>query len=283
MPQRPPELPISDEDWAKTPPKVQAFILSQIKPPRQVLQPQSIQSSKRRSAFRVSSLMLTITLAGIGALILIFALVSATQTCILHGGQLYKVQSGDTMFGLSLRYGVPVSTIAAANGISDANYLYVHQDIVIPKTYCAPSYLVQGTLTAEAKVTSDWLTSIPTAMPTTDLTKTTATPTSTLEPIYITATYIVERATQTEAAYMTATAITWTPAPTADLTRTTATPTVPIDPLYITATYIVGRATQTEAAYMTATVMTWTPAPTADFTRTTATPTPTIILIDLPS
>jgi LysM repeat protein len=211
-PQRPPELPISDEDWEQTPPKVRVFILSQLTRRFQFVEMRNRQFSRKQSAVRFGSLMLAIAFTGILGLVLVAMLASVTQTCIVRGGQTYRVQSGDTLYGLSLRFGVPVSTIAAASGIRDANFLYVHQDIVIPNTYCAPSYLLKDTLAAEASVTSDWLTSRPTATmtwtpaPTADLTRTTATPTSPIDPIYITATYIVSRATQTEAAFLTATA-----------------------------------------------------------------------------
>jgi hypothetical protein len=83
------------------------------------------------------------------------------------------------------------------------------------------TYLVAGaTATAQANATFYALT--------------TPTPTSGIDPIYITATYIVDRATQTEAYYKTATAN-------------------PIDPIYVTASAVVAQATQIQAAYMTAT------------------------------
>ncbi|MBZ0289259.1 MAG: LysM peptidoglycan-binding domain-containing protein [Anaerolineae bacterium] len=226
------------------------FILSQLTHRLPFVEMRNRHFSRKQSAVRFSSMMLAIAVTGIVGLVLVAMLASVTQTCIVRGGQTYRVQSGDTLYGLSLRFGVPVSMIAAASGIQDANYLYVHQDIVIPNTYCAPSYLLKDTLTAEATITSDWLTLRPTATPTADLTRTTATPTSAIDPIYLTATYIVDRATKTEAAYHLATLVTWTPAPPADLTRTTATP---LNPVHITATYMVGRATQTQAAYQTAT------------------------------
>jgi LysM repeat protein len=48
------------------------------------------------------------------------------------GGTTYVVQQGDTLFKISLRYGVPVNSIAAANGISNINLIYINQRLVIP-------------------------------------------------------------------------------------------------------------------------------------------------------
>src|SRR5262249_30070916 len=39
------------------------------------------------------------------------------------GGTTYTVQQGDTLFKISLKFGVPVSSIAAANGISNINLI----------------------------------------------------------------------------------------------------------------------------------------------------------------
>ncbi len=90
------------------------------------------------------------------------------------------------------------------------------------------TYLVAGaTAKAQANETADLLAS-PVVSPS-------------YEPIVVTATALVDDATQTQAYYMTATAY-------------------PIDPIYITATYIVGRATQIQSFYMTATAWgTWPP------------------------
>ncbi len=47
-------------------------------------------------------------------------------------GTTYVVQRGDSLFGISLRFGVPVQTIAQANGISNINLIYVGQPLTIP-------------------------------------------------------------------------------------------------------------------------------------------------------
>jgi LysM repeat protein len=47
-------------------------------------------------------------------------------------GSTYVVQQGDTLFALSLRFGVTVSAIANANGISDIDSIFLNQELVIP-------------------------------------------------------------------------------------------------------------------------------------------------------
>lgn len=49
------------------------------------------------------------------------------------GGRTYFVQQGDTLFEISLRFGVPVNSIVAANpDITDANFIKMNTEIVIP-------------------------------------------------------------------------------------------------------------------------------------------------------
>lgn len=47
-------------------------------------------------------------------------------------GQTYIVQQGDTLFALSMRWGVLVNQIAALNGISNINLIYIGQQLIIP-------------------------------------------------------------------------------------------------------------------------------------------------------
>ena len=53
-------------------------------------------------------------------------------TPVPSGGQTYTVQQGDTLFEISMRFGVPVNSIAAANGISNINLIYINQQLRIP-------------------------------------------------------------------------------------------------------------------------------------------------------
>lgn len=47
-------------------------------------------------------------------------------------GSTYVVQQGDTLFKISQRFGVPVTSIANANGISNINLIVINQQLVIP-------------------------------------------------------------------------------------------------------------------------------------------------------
>ncbi len=47
-------------------------------------------------------------------------------------GQIYIVQQYDNLFRISLRYGVSIQAIAAANGIYNINLIYIGQQLVIP-------------------------------------------------------------------------------------------------------------------------------------------------------
>jgi len=50
----------------------------------------------------------------------------------IGSGQTYTVMQGDTLFKLSMQYGVTVHQIAAANGIPNINLIYIGQQLVIP-------------------------------------------------------------------------------------------------------------------------------------------------------
>lgn len=48
------------------------------------------------------------------------------------GGRVHTVQQGETLFQISLIYGVTVNAIAAANGITNINVIFIGQQLVIP-------------------------------------------------------------------------------------------------------------------------------------------------------
>jgi LysM repeat protein len=48
------------------------------------------------------------------------------------GGVIHTVRQNETLFQISLQYGVTVSAIAAANGIGNINMIYIDQQLVIP-------------------------------------------------------------------------------------------------------------------------------------------------------
>ena len=54
------------------------------------------------------------------------------------GGTVHVVQPGETLTQISARYGVSVWAIADANGLTNINYIYVGQRLVIPGTAPAP-------------------------------------------------------------------------------------------------------------------------------------------------
>ncbi len=47
-------------------------------------------------------------------------------------GRSYVVQEGDTLFGISTRFGSKVTAIAQANNITNVNLIYVGQNLIIP-------------------------------------------------------------------------------------------------------------------------------------------------------
>ena len=49
-------------------------------------------------------------------------------------GSTYVVQQGDTLFKISQRFNVPVTSIANANGISNINVIVINQQLVIPSS-----------------------------------------------------------------------------------------------------------------------------------------------------
>jgi LysM repeat protein len=48
------------------------------------------------------------------------------------GGGVYVVQAGDTLFGIAGRFDVSMDAIMQANGLSDPNYIYEGQELIIP-------------------------------------------------------------------------------------------------------------------------------------------------------
>ena len=65
---------------------------------------------------------------------LILALLASTAgaTSAQYGQTIHVVAPGESMYGISLWYGVSVGLIADANGIIDTNLIYVGQRLVIP-------------------------------------------------------------------------------------------------------------------------------------------------------
>lgn len=57
---------------------------------------------------------------------------SASTPIPSAGGVTHIVQQSETLFEISLQYGVPVNSIAARNGISNINLIYINQELIIP-------------------------------------------------------------------------------------------------------------------------------------------------------
>jgi LysM repeat protein len=51
----------------------------------------------------------------------------------------YAVQSGDTLSALAAQWGTTVNDIAVANNLTDVNYLYIGQELVVPGGLAAPA------------------------------------------------------------------------------------------------------------------------------------------------
>jgi LysM repeat protein len=58
---------------------------------------------------------------------------TTTTTSYTGEGTQYTVRTGDNLFRIGLRFGVPYQVIAAANNITDVNRIFVGQVLVIPQ------------------------------------------------------------------------------------------------------------------------------------------------------
>ncbi len=64
-------------------------------------------------------------------LVLILTLSSAVSV-VAQSSTIHIVQPGENLFRIGLRYGVTVNALAAANGLSNSNRIYVGQRLVVP-------------------------------------------------------------------------------------------------------------------------------------------------------
>lgn len=72
----------------------------------------------------------------VGQRIYIPAASGAPAGCVSY----YRVRPGDTLSGIASWYGINTYSLAAANNLSNASYIYVGQKICIPNIYGGPSY-----------------------------------------------------------------------------------------------------------------------------------------------
>lgn len=57
---------------------------------------------------------------------------ASSSSSVGVGSNVHIVRQGETLFQISMQYGVPVADIAAANGISNINVIYLGQTLTIP-------------------------------------------------------------------------------------------------------------------------------------------------------
>lgn len=81
--------------------------------------------------------LLTIGLSG-------FSVSSFAQDAAAQGQVIHVVQPGDTLFRISVRYGVNMYTIAQVNNIANINLIYVGQRLVIPTDGSVPTPIPGG-------------------------------------------------------------------------------------------------------------------------------------------
>jgi LysM repeat protein len=63
----------------------------------------------------------------------------SAATSVPASGSTYSVQSGDTLFKVALKFNVGLSNLAAANGITNYNLVYVGQRLIIPGASSVPA------------------------------------------------------------------------------------------------------------------------------------------------
>lgn len=68
-------------------------------------------------------------------------LLALTVPVFAQGVIVHVVQPGENLYRIALRYGVSVSALAAANGITNPNRIYAGQQLVIPTSSRAPADL----------------------------------------------------------------------------------------------------------------------------------------------
>ena len=84
---------------------------------------------KQKTTTRRSRVLTTLLFA---AIILLLLNPPTTFAAPARQGQIHIVQRGETLSSIAARYGVSLSAITQANGISNANVIYVGQSLTIP-------------------------------------------------------------------------------------------------------------------------------------------------------
>ncbi len=252
---KPSTVNIPNEIWEETSKDVQAYI-TQITAEHNKIVHENETLKRRTQRFRTAtSIVLIITALLIASLAVMgnwfvrpYLRVMRSEnnsiiSCIYRPSTTYRISERDTLFGISIFYGVPVEVIASANGITDINRIRVGQEITIPESPCVDAAVVTQIAAEPLTATVEMATN------SVQHTQTMSAWMTEFSPSNITATAI--RAETATAQY--------TPP---NLTRTTATPTSNLDPLELTATEIIREATQAQIDFIrTATAETSTPSP----------------------
>jgi LysM repeat protein len=71
-----------------------------------------------------------------------FAVPATDNSAVVYGGSTYIVQYGDTLFSISMRYGVTVQDFMVANGLT-SDFIYEGQSLTVPASGDASAYAVQ--------------------------------------------------------------------------------------------------------------------------------------------
>ncbi len=88
-------------------------------------------------------------------MLLLFALLTLAVSVVAAQDLSYVVRYGDTLYRISLRFGVPVSAIAQANNITNINLIYAGQTLRIPSGGTTPTPTpVPGATTVPGGTTS---------------------------------------------------------------------------------------------------------------------------------
>ncbi|MFN2188153.1 MAG: LysM peptidoglycan-binding domain-containing protein, partial [Candidatus Promineifilaceae bacterium] len=64
------------------------------------------------------------------------SITASASVDVLYGGEegtvVHLVQRGETLGTISIQYGVPIQEIMTANGLTNADYIYAGQQLIIP-------------------------------------------------------------------------------------------------------------------------------------------------------
>ena len=71
----------------------------------------------------------------ISGLLVTVLLMLTVATVSADGGKVHIVKAGDSLTSIAYHYGVSTDAIMQANGLSNANYIYVHRSLITLHEY----------------------------------------------------------------------------------------------------------------------------------------------------